>query len=161
LPDIAVVNNVEFDHADIYADVDAVTLAFRRLVALVPRRGLLLLGADSERAAALGAAARSRVQTFGTMDGVDWQAHDLEATGDATKFRIRRAGAPFGVFEAPMVGVHNVRNATAAIAIAAEVGVSVERIAEGLRAFAGVKRRLEVIGTAAGVTVYDDFAHHP
>ena len=161
LPDIAVVNNVEFDHADIYADVDAVTLAFRRLVTLVPRRGLLLLGADSERAAALQAAARSRVQTFGTREGVDWQAHDLEAAGAGTKFRVRHAGKPFGVFDVPLVGAYNVRNATAAIAVAAEVGISVERIAEGLALFAGVKRRLEIVGVAGGVTVYDDFAHHP
>ena len=161
LPDIAVVNNVEFDHADIYADVEAVTLAFRRLVNLVPRHGLLLVGADSPRARHLVPAAVSRVETFGTVDDVDWQAHDIEARGPSTTFRVRRGGAPFGTFEVPLVGVYNVRNATAAIAVATEVGISVERIAEGLRLFAGVKRRLEVVGVADGVTVYDDFAHHP
>ena len=76
LPDVAVVNNVEFDHADIYEDFDAVRLAFRRLVNLVPRKGLLLLGADSAAADALASAAVSRTQTFGTADGLDWQAHD-------------------------------------------------------------------------------------
>ena len=81
LPDIAVINNVEFDHADIYADFDAVTLAFRRLVNLVPRRGLLLLGADSPGARALVDAAVSRVETFGTADDADWQAHDLAPAG--------------------------------------------------------------------------------
>ena len=161
LPDIAVINNVEFDHADIYADVESVTLAFRRLVNLVPRRGLLLLGADSERTRGLAGAARSRVETFGTADAVDWQAHDLDAVGASTRFKVRRVGSPYGAFEVPLVGAHNVRNATAAIAIAAEVGISAERAAEGLRRFAGVKRRLEVFGAAAGVTVYDDFAHHP
>ena len=161
LPDIAVIGNVEFDHADIYADVDAVTLAFRRLVNLVPRRGLLLVGADSERAAALVPAAKSRVQTFGTAAGLDWQAYDIVPDGAATTFRVRRSGQPFGTFRVSLVGAHNVRNATAAIAIAAEVGISVERIVEGLGLFAGVKRRLEVIGQAGGVTVYDDFAHHP
>ena len=161
LPDIAVINNVEFDHADIYADFDAVTLAFRRLVNLVPRRGLLLIGADSPGARALAGTAVSRVQTFGTRDDVDWQAHDLEPAGAATRFRVRRNAAPFGGFEVPLVGAHNVRNATAAIAVATEAGIGVERIAEGLRAFAGVKRRLEVVGIADGVTVYDDFAHHP
>jgi UDP-N-acetylmuramate: L-alanyl-gamma-D-glutamyl-meso-diaminopimelate ligase len=161
LPDIAVVNNVEFDHADIYADVDAVTLAFRRLVNLVPRRGLLLLGADSERAAALAVSAKSRLETFGTADGVDWQAHDIEACGAATRFKVRRSGSPFGTFELPLVGAHNVRNATAAIAVASEVGIGAERIALGLRLFAGVKRRLEIVGVAGGVTIYDDFAHHP
>jgi UDP-N-acetylmuramate: L-alanyl-gamma-D-glutamyl-meso-diaminopimelate ligase len=161
LPDIAVINNVEFDHADIYADFDAVSLAFRRLVNLVPRRGLLLIGADSPGARALVDKAVSRVQTFGTAADVDWQAHDLEPSGGSTRFKVRRSGAPFGVFEVPLVGAYNVRNATAAIAVATEVGISAERIAEGLRAFAGVKRRLEIVGVAGGVTVYDDFAHHP
>jgi UDP-N-acetylmuramate: L-alanyl-gamma-D-glutamyl-meso-diaminopimelate ligase len=161
LPDIAVINNVEFDHADIYADIESVTLAFRRLVNLVPRRGLLLIGADSERARELVGAAKSRVQTFGLSERLDWQAHDLEPSGASTRFKVRRSGAPFGLFEAPFVGAHNVRNATAAIAIAVEAGIPVDRIAEGLSQFTGVKRRLEVIGVARGVTIYDDFAHHP
>jgi len=161
LPDIAVINNVEFDHADIYDDLDAVMLAFRRLVNLVPRRGLLLVGADSGNARAAAEHAVSRVETFGTGEGLDWQAHDLEPAGASTRFKIRRGGMPFGVFEVPLVGAYNVRNATAAIAVATEVGISVERIAEGLRAFAGVKRRLEIVGVVDGVTVYDDFAHHP
>jgi len=161
LPDIAVVNNVEFDHADIYADMSAVTLAFRRLVALVPRRGLLLLGADSAAALALKQHAVSRVETFGTGSDVDWQASHLAPAGTSTMFRVRRGGAPFGQFEVPLVGAHNVRNALAAIAIAVEAGMSAERIGDALREFRGVKRRLEVVGTAAGVTIYDDFAHHP
>src|SRR5262249_37831650 len=126
LPDIAVINNIEFDHADIYADVDAVVLAFRRLVNLVPRRGLLLVGADSERAAGLVPSARSRVQTFGTGEGLDWQAHNLEPVGEGTRFHVLRGGSPFGTFTVPLVGAHNVRNAVAAIAIATEAGVSPE-----------------------------------
>jgi len=161
LPDIAVINNVEFDHADIYADMNAVTLAFRRLVALVPRRGLLLLGADSPAALALKANAVSRIETFGTGSDVDWQAYDLAPAGSSTMFRVRRGGTPFGQFEVPLVGAHNVRNALAAIAVAVEAGMSAERIGDALRQFRGVKRRLEVVGSAAGVTVYDDFAHHP
>ena len=161
LPDIAVVNNVEFDHADIYADFEAVSLAFRRLATLVPLRGLLLIGADSPGALALVEKAASRVQTFGTGDGVDWQAHEIEPAGASTRFRLRRSGSPFGSFEVPLVGVYNVRNAVAAIAVAAEVGIGSAAIADGLRAFRGVKRRLEIVGVAGGVTVYDDFAHHP
>jgi UDP-N-acetylmuramate: L-alanyl-gamma-D-glutamyl-meso-diaminopimelate ligase len=165
LPDVAVINNVEFDHADIYPDLDAVTLAFRRLVNLVPRHGLLLIGADSPGARALAGAAVSRLETFGTADdigaGVDWQAYDLEPTCDTTRFKVRRHGSAFGSFEVPLVGTHNVRNALAAIAVAADAGLPVDRIADGLRLFAGVKRRLEVVGIADGVTVYDDFAHHP
>jgi UDP-N-acetylmuramate: L-alanyl-gamma-D-glutamyl-meso-diaminopimelate ligase len=161
LPDLAVVNNIEFDHADIYADLEAVTLAFRRLVNLVPRRGLLLLGADSAGAFSLRDAARSRVETFGLGDNADWQAHDLDSDVNATRFRVRRRRMPFGVFEVPLLGAHNVRNALAAIAVATEVGVSADQIASALHSFAGVKRRLEVVGTVDGVTVYDDFAHHP
>ena len=161
LPDIAVVNNVEFDHADIYADFEAVALAFRRLVNLVPRKGLLLIGADSAGARSLTSSAMSRVQTFGTGDDVEWQAHDVETTTRGTRFKVRRAGSPFGAFEMTLVGAHNVRNALAAVAVATDVGISVERIADGLKAFAGVKRRLEVVGLADGVTVFDDFAHHP
>ncbi len=161
LPDVAVVNNVEFDHADIYADMTAVSLAFQRLVRLVPRQGLLLLGADSAGAMALRAAALSRVETFGTGDGSDWQAHRLESGSAATRFAVTRQGVPFGVFEVPLLGAHNVRNALAAIAVGTEAGLSPERIAEALRLFLGVKRRLEVVGVAGGVTVLDDFAHHP
>lgn len=161
LPDIAVVNNVEFDHADIYADMSAVMYAFRRLVNLVPRRGLLLIGSDSPGARDLVAGAVSRVETFGLGDDAEWQAHDLEADANGSRFRVRRHGSPFGDFTMPLVGAYNVRNALAAIAVATEVGVSVERIADGLTRFAGVKRRLEIVGTADGVTIFDDFAHHP
>src|SRR5262245_30895824 len=130
LPDVVVVNNIEFDHADIYPDLDAIKLAFRRLVNLVPRRGLLVLGADNADALALKAAARCKVETFGLSNGCDWQAHDLQVTSSATRFRVRRGGSPFGTFEVPLVGAYNVRNALAAMAVATEVGTSAERIAE-------------------------------
>jgi UDP-N-acetylmuramate: L-alanyl-gamma-D-glutamyl-meso-diaminopimelate ligase len=161
VPDIAVVNNVEFDHADIYADFDAVSLAFRRLANLVPRRGLLLLGADSPGARSLRDSAVSRVETFGLAQDVDWQAHDLNVAAARTRFRVRRRGSPFGEFDLPLVGAHNVRNALAAIAIGSELGLAPERMAEAIAQFTGVRRRLEIVGTADGVTVYDDFAHHP
>jgi UDP-N-acetylmuramate: L-alanyl-gamma-D-glutamyl-meso-diaminopimelate ligase len=161
LPDIAVINNVEFDHADIYADFDAVSLAFRRLVNLVPRKGLLLVGADSPGASAAAEKVHSRVQTFGLGDDAYWQAHDVVAGATSTRFKVRRERAPFAEFEVTLVGLHNVRNALAAIAVATEVGIGPERIGEALEAFAGIKRRLEVVGQSNGVTVYDDFAHHP
>ena len=162
LPDIAVINNVEFDHADIYADFDAVSLAFRRLVNLVPRNGLLLLGADSPGAHALVEKAVSRVETFGLGEDVDWQAHDVVAAGTSTRFKVRRNGMPFAEFEVPLVGPHNVRNALAAIAVATDVGIAPERIGEGTcgrlpASSAGSKSS----GRRSGVTVYDDFAHHP
>ena len=161
LPDIAVIANIEFDHADIYEDLAAVRLAFRRLANLVPRRGLLLLGADSPDAAALAAVARSRVETFGLSGRADWLAYDVEPSADGTAFRVQHRGAALGVFRTAMAGEHNVKNALAAMAIATEAGAPIESVREGLFAFAGVKRRLETVGSARGVTVLDDFAHHP
>ncbi len=161
LPDIAVVNNIEFDHADIYEDLDAIRLAFRRFVNLVPRRGLLLLGADNADALALRARAHCRVETFGLADGADWQAHDLVTSGTSTAFSVRKQGEPTGRFEVPLLGAFNVRNALAAIAVGSAVGLNTDSMREGLRRFKGVRRRLELRGTEGGVAVYDDFAHHP
>ncbi|MBA3638009.1 MAG: UDP-N-acetylmuramate:L-alanyl-gamma-D-glutamyl-meso-diaminopimelate ligase [Acidobacteria bacterium] len=161
LPDIAVVNNIEFDHADIYPNLDAIRLAFRRFVNLVPRRGLLLLGADNADALALAQHAHCRVETFGLNDGASWQAHDLRVSADSTAFSVRRDGVPSGAFEVPMLGAYNVRNALAAIAVGAAVGLDTDTMAEGLRKFRGVRRRMQHRGTESGVMVYDDFAHHP
>ena len=161
LPDIAVVNNVEFDHADIYPDLAAIRLTFQRFVNLIPRRGLLLLGADNAEAAALRERAHCRVETFGVSAGADWQAHDLRIEGTSTTFSVRRNGEPIGSFELPLLGLYNVRNALAALAVSAAVGLNTDTLAAGLRRFRGVRRRMQLRGTAAGVAVYDDFAHHP
>src|SRR6185369_3319604 len=161
LPDVAVVNNVEFDHADIYADLDAVRLAFRRLTTLVPRNGLLLLGADSPDALALQRFAVSPVETFGLGEGVTWRAVDVSHRDGLTHFDIHREGRVFGRFASPLLGAHNVRNALAAVAVGARAGLGAAALADGLRAFKGIKRRLEVVGERRGVTVLDDFAHHP
>ena len=161
LPDVAVVANIEFDHADIYADLDAIRLAFRRFVNLVPRRGLLLLGADNTDAMALKEWAKCRVETFGLSEGATWQGHDLKVAEAATTFSVRRNGQPIGTFELPLLGAYNVRNALAAIAVGAASGLNTDTMAEGLRRFRGVRRRMQHRGTASGVTVYDDFAHHP
>jgi UDP-N-acetylmuramate: L-alanyl-gamma-D-glutamyl-meso-diaminopimelate ligase len=161
LPDIAVVNNIEFDHADIYPDLDAIRLAFQRFVNLVPRRGLVLLGADNADALGLRARAHCTVETFGLADGADWQAHDLQIGGTSTTFGVRRKGKPVGTFELPLLGAYNVRNALAAIAIGAAIGLHTDTLIAGVRSFKGVRRRMQLRGTAEGVAVYDDFAHHP
>lgn len=161
LPDVAIINNVEFDHADIYADLDAVLFAFRRLVNLVPRNGLLLVGADSPHAVGLAKHAVSPLETFGTSEDATWQATDIEAADGLTHFKLRRRGEPFGGFASPLLGVHNVRNAVAAIAAGSYLGIPPGDLADALRSFKGIKRRLEIVGTADGVTVIDDFAHHP
>ncbi len=161
LPDIAVIGNVEFDHADIYADLPAVLLAFRRLTQLVPRNGLLLLGHDSEHALGLRPGAVSPIETFGLSEQADWVAYDLTATDGIQHFAVRHGREFMGTFDLPLLGAHNVRNALAAIAVGHAVGLDASTMARGLRTFQGVRRRLEVVGKAAGVTVYDDFAHHP
>src|SRR5687768_3996689 len=161
LPDVAIVGNLEYDHADIYPDMDALRLAFRRFVNLVPRRGLLLLGADSPEAMALASGARSKVETFGLAAGATWQAHSLQSTNEGMRFSVRRRGEPYSQIELPLFGEFNVRNALAAIAVADAEGMSPSAAAEALRQFKGVKRRMQLRGTAHGVSVYDDFAHHP
>jgi UDP-N-acetylmuramate: L-alanyl-gamma-D-glutamyl-meso-diaminopimelate ligase len=161
LPDIAVVNNIEFDHADIYPDIDAVNLAFKRLAVLVPRNGLLLLGADSPLAAKLAERAQSPVETFGTAEGVDWRACDIAVTESGTSFKVRRKGTLLGTVQVPLLGVHNVRNALVGVAVGSAVGLEFKQICEAIKRFQGVKRRLELRGSVDTIRVYDDFAHHP
>ena len=163
LPDIAVVGNIEFDHADIYPDLDAIRLAFRRFVNLVPRRGLLLLGADNAEALALRVAralpgrdvrARRRRRLAGARPAGDAETSTRSASG--------AAGAPSGTFEVPLLGAYNVRNALAAIAVGAAVGLDTDTMADGAAALQG--RAAPAASSAAparGVSVYDDFAHHP
>jgi len=103
----------------------------------------------------------SPVETFGLSDGVDWQGHDVEMRDGLTHFRVRRRGEPFGRFQSPLLGAHNVRNALAAIAVGSYAGLDAATLADGVRAFRGIKRRLETVGVARDVTILDDFAHHP
>ena len=161
VPETVVVNNVEFDHADIYPDVDAILAAFTRLLRLVPATGRVFVGADDAGAASLVPAAFGQVETFGLSDGAHWQARALRPEPSGTAFEVWRAGTLVGTATMPMTGVHNVRNALAAIAVASSRGVPFRTVVEGLAAFAGVRRRMELRGVARGVAVYDDFAHHP
>jgi UDP-N-acetylmuramate: L-alanyl-gamma-D-glutamyl-meso-diaminopimelate ligase len=161
MPDVAVIGNVEFDHADIYPDLAAVQTAFARLLDVIPRRGLLVAGAESPALIELLGRARCRVQTFGIACDADWRAEDVRPEGASTRFRlVRRRG---DALEASLAvpGEHNVRNALAALGAAAEQGVAPEAALAALAAFRGVRRRLELRGRARGVAVYDDFAHHP
>ncbi|MBP7571878.1 MAG: UDP-N-acetylmuramate:L-alanyl-gamma-D-glutamyl-meso-diaminopimelate ligase, partial [Acidobacteria bacterium] len=107
------------------------------------------------------AAARSPVQTFGLAPEADWHGYDLRPGAGATTFGVRRHGTSFGTFTVPLVGAHNVRNALAAIAVGDALGLAPTVLADGLKQFRGVRRRLEELGTIGGVAVYDDFAHHP
>jgi UDP-N-acetylmuramate: L-alanyl-gamma-D-glutamyl-meso-diaminopimelate ligase len=161
LPDIAVVGNLEYDHADIYADMEALRTAFRRLVALVPRSGRLILGADSPEAARLAQDARCPVDTFGLAEGADWRASEVQPAADGVAFELTVRGDRLGHVRVPLFGAHNVQNALAALTAGAAAGLTVEEMIRALAGFKGVRRRLELRGTVAGISVYDDFAHHP
>jgi len=161
LPDIAVVGNLEYDHADIYADLEALRVAFRRFLTLVPRNGRVVLGADSPEAMRLAGSARCPIETCGVSNEADWRAAEIRVVDGRTVFEVMHAGEPLGHFELPLLGVHNVRNALAAMAVGHACGLSAEAMRSGLASFKGVRRRLELRGRARGVAVYDDFAHHP
>jgi UDP-N-acetylmuramate: L-alanyl-gamma-D-glutamyl-meso-diaminopimelate ligase len=161
LPRVAVVGNVEFDHADIYRDVEEVERAFRLFVNLVPRNGLLVAGVESERVRKLVRGAPSPVTTFAAEGEADWTTEVLSSGPEGTSFRIKKEGALFAELEAPFWGRAALRNVLAAAASAHHCGASAQEIVNGLETFRGVRRRLEVRGSARGVTVVDDFAHHP
>ena len=166
LPETAIVGNIEFDHADIYKDLDAIKLAFRRLMNLVPGRGRLVAGWDSpavrEVVAEMGDRLHTRLETFGTCEDARWQARDIDYTSGAlTRFRVLREGEDWSEFEMPLIGDFNVRNCLSVIVAADAWNVPREKIREALATFQSVKRRMQVRGTERGVTVIDDFAHHP
>jgi UDP-N-acetylmuramate: L-alanyl-gamma-D-glutamyl-meso-diaminopimelate ligase len=160
LPRIVLLKNIEFDHADIYADLEAIKTAFRRLINIVPRSGLIVAGVDSPVVGELIPAAFSRVATAGIGLG-EWQANNIRTTPDGMAFDVTRPGTPLGRFSIPMVGTFNVQNALGAIIVARELKIEPELIQRALSSFKSVKRRLELRGEANGVRVYDDFAHHP
>ncbi len=165
LPELAIVNNVEFDHADIYKDLDAVKLAFRRFMNLVPGNGRLIAGWDSLHVREILAEMRdklfTRLETFGTSDDAMWQARDIDYTGETASFRVFRQGCEWGTFRTPLIGEFNIRNCLAVIVAADAWGVSQQQITDALMSFKSVRRRAEVRGQERGVTVIDDFAHHP
>jgi UDP-N-acetylmuramate: L-alanyl-gamma-D-glutamyl-meso-diaminopimelate ligase len=165
LPEIAIVNNIEFDHADIYRDLQDIKFQFSRLMNLVPGNGRLIVGIDSpvakEVLAEMSGKLHTRVETFGTSDAAKWQARYIDVSGELMRFTVFREGTQWGEFETTLIGEFNVRNCLAVIIAADAWGIPPEKIAEALRTFKSVKRRVEVRGVEQGVTVIDDFAHHP
>jgi len=160
-PDAAILTHVEFDHADIYTDLEAVKTAFKRFVNLIPRRGRLIAFDSSPNVTECIAKAFCAVERYGFEEGSDWQITDLRHEGGRSHWTLLRRGEWFAGLELQMPGEHNALNATAAAALAAGQGVSEEAIAEALASFRSVKRRLEVKAEVNGVTIIDDFAHHP
>ena len=158
-PRTAVLNNLEYDHADIFPDLAAIETQFHYLVRSVPGNGLLVVnGADAALARVLARGCWTPREAFGAV-GSDWRAAEPQADGSA--FDVMHLGRKVARVEWDLLGAHNVNNALAAMAAVHHVGVTPERAAAALATFKGVKRRLEVRARVDGVTVYDDFAHHP
>ncbi|MCK9367672.1 MAG: UDP-N-acetylmuramate:L-alanyl-gamma-D-glutamyl-meso-diaminopimelate ligase [Metallibacterium scheffleri] len=158
-PRIAVLNNLEYDHADIFPDVAAIQRQFHHLVRTVPGNGRLIVNAEDARLAeVLAMGCWTPVETFG-IDAGDWRARLLDADGGA--FEVRRGGRLIGTVRWELLGRHNVMNALAALAAASAVGVDAAASLPAFAGFRGVKRRMQLIGTRDGLHIYDDFAHHP
>ncbi len=165
LPEIAIVNNIEFDHADIYKDIHEIKFAFSRLMNLVPSNGRLICGIDSpivgEVLDEMQGKLFTNIETFGTSDEAKWQAREIDFSGDTTRFTVFKDGNFWSEFETDLIGEFNVRNCLAVIIAADAWGISKEKMQEAFRTFKSVKRRVEIRGVERGVTVIDDFAHHP
>ena len=165
LPEIAIVNNIEFDHADIYKDLAAVKLAFRRLMNLVPGNGRLIAGWDSphvrEVVGEMGQKLFTQLETFGTHAEAKWRVTDTDFSSELSKFTVTREGKQWGEFQTPLIGEFNLLNCLAVIIAADTWGIDRETIRAALAAFKNVRRRAEIRGEEKGVTVIDDFAHHP
>jgi UDP-N-acetylmuramate: L-alanyl-gamma-D-glutamyl-meso-diaminopimelate ligase len=165
LPATAIVTNVEFDHADIYRDDIAYRWAFSRFINLIPSNGTLVAGWDSPVVRELAEKSFAPVESFGfegdTAAEPRWRAAAVDFGESLTSFTVLHDGEAWGRVETPLAGAFNVRNALAAVAAAHAIGADRDGVIEGLRSFRSVRRRMEVRGRIGGVTVIDDFAHHP
>jgi UDP-N-acetylmuramate: L-alanyl-gamma-D-glutamyl-meso-diaminopimelate ligase len=160
-PDALILTHVEFDHADIYADLAAVKTAFKRLVNLVPRRGLIVAYDGSPNVTDCLKPALCRVERYGFTDATDWQLRNLRHEDGLTRWEVWHAGALWAELEMQIAGEHNALNATAAAALASGLGIGNESIQAAMASFKSVKRRLEVRAVVNNITIIDDFAHHP
>jgi UDP-N-acetylmuramate: L-alanyl-gamma-D-glutamyl-meso-diaminopimelate ligase len=160
-PRTAIVTSVEYDHAEMYPDLESVKEAFRRLVAIVPARGTLVLCADDPNVLEVARDGKAARVLYGAGGGPGWRGRMRAAGPEGMEIEVARDGLPLGLFRSPLTGTHNLRNILSVMAVAHELGVTGAAIGQGLASFAGVRRRQEVRGVADGVVVIDDFAHHP
>lgn len=161
IPDIGIINNIEFDHADIYNSLEEIKIAFGRFVNLIPSKGFLISCFDSEIVREVSAHAFCPVQSFGLSKEAFWRAEEILTNANGIQFEVIREGEKLGNIEIELFGYHNIRNVLAAIACASHVGIPFSDQQRALLGFRGVKRRLEFKGTSRGVQVYEDFGHHP
>jgi UDP-N-acetylmuramate: L-alanyl-gamma-D-glutamyl-meso-diaminopimelate ligase len=156
LPEVVVVNNIEFDHADIYDSLDEIKLTFRRLLNIVPRSGVAFINGDDANCLEVAEGAPAPIQSVGFSESCDVRIENVEYEGELSHFSMN--GECYSI---PMSGEFNVRNAAMAVCSALFVGISAAAIREGLMSFQGIARRQQLRGEKNGVKVVDDFAHHP
>lgn len=161
LPDTVIINNIEFDHADIYDSLDEIVLSFRRLVNVIPANGLLIGSAEDEHVRGLASHAFCPVHSIGETSEARWSAGQITVTPAGSSFDLYELDTFRTRLSIRLYGAHNVRNALAVVAAARHYGITWQDITRGLDTFPGVQRRLEIRGEVNGITVYDDFAHHP
>jgi UDP-N-acetylmuramate: L-alanyl-gamma-D-glutamyl-meso-diaminopimelate ligase len=160
-PYYAVITSLEFDHADIYKDLDHMTAAFSDFIKLIPADGLLVANDSYPRLAGLLGHTGCRIETYGPGPGAKWKAENIRREDGKTVFSVTIGGLRFHSFSMALIGAHNVENALAAIAMCKNIGLSIEEIRHGLETFEGVARRQEIIYNHDGITIIEDFAHHP
>jgi UDP-N-acetylmuramate: L-alanyl-gamma-D-glutamyl-meso-diaminopimelate ligase len=161
LPTTVIINNIEFDHADIFNSLEEIKLTFKRLTLLVPRNGFIIANIDDNNVMEVISNAPAPVITFGTSYKADIRASNIEYTDHSSIFSVHAKEQPERRFEIPLLGEFNARNALTVIAAARHHGISDAEIQEAFSSFKSIKRRLEFKGEFSGVRVYDDFAHHP
>ncbi len=160
-PFIAVVTGIEFDHADIYRSLDQIVLNFRRLIALIPRHGLLVYNRENSIAAWEAKKCAAKRISYGFSPDADFYIKKVWHKGERTYFELFKGKDRYGIFSTLLYGKHNLSNLTAAISVCDQIGIKQEIIEETIQEFRGVKRRLDHIGEKRGILIIDDFAHHP
>jgi len=160
-PDIAIITSVEFDHADIFDDLDAIKRSFKKFVSLLPKDGLIIAHLDDPNVVEVLADAPCEVQGYGESENLTWSLANVKASGGMTSFTVNHDGHEWANLNVQLPGKHNCLNALAVTAVLHRIGVAPETINKGLSLFGGIKRRQEVRGIVNNITVIDDFAHHP
>jgi UDP-N-acetylmuramate: L-alanyl-gamma-D-glutamyl-meso-diaminopimelate ligase len=160
-PYAAILTSIEFDHADIFRDLDHIKEAFRKFMKLIDPKGFLLVEFSDKNTKDVINKAQCEVETYGFSEEADWQVADYRFADGHGQFTLNHHGKEVGRFHLPMIGRHNILNSAAVTALALKCGLSADAVAKGLKEFKGIKRRQEVVGEKNGVTVIDDFAHHP
>lgn len=160
-PDIAVVNNLEFDHADIFDNLEAIKKSFRLFIRLVPRNGLILANGDDENVRDILKVACSPVETFGFSEDCAWRVTDFNDTPNGSEFSLTYLGEPVGTFHSPVNGRFNITNMVVAIATGHRLGMTLDQLQKGVATYISPKRRMQEVGEWKGALVIDDFGHHP